>query len=373
MQSNAKLTSYLVESINGIETVKAFNAEEEVNLETEKRFVKLIKNVFKNGWINNLQGSLKNGIKAIFAVVILWIGGIQVLKSNISMGELLTFNALHVYFLSPIENSINLQPMLQTAVVAGERFGEILDLELEKSVVEDKKINSQSLKGTIEFIGVDFRYGTRKLILKDNTLDHTEIDLQKKSNEDKIETINQDVENLKKLKSCILDDKNNDKVKDYYNKYLNDLNSKIDAYYLLQKSVNEDKRYVPLNTLYSEQYNNYKISQKQLKDKIEDSQKQYNSLKLIKNVDKNSIMQPESVLNASKTELDKFTSDYKLKINSTIEDLKSKNKELNNSLNKINDTSTLNKEKNKSTTSVQLEDDIKVKEEKLKDLEDNSK
>lgn len=167
MQSNAKLTSYLVESLNGIETVKAFNAEREVNLETEKRFVKLIKNVFKNGFINNLQGSLKSGVKAIFAIVILWLGGMQVLKGNISMGELLTFNALLAYFLSPIENIINLQPMLQTAVVAGERLGEILDLELEKSVDEDKEINPQSLKGTIEFKGVDFRYGTRQLVLKD--------------------------------------------------------------------------------------------------------------------------------------------------------------------------------------------------------------
>lgn len=167
MQSNAKLTSYLVESLNGIETVKAFNAEREVNLETEKRFVKLIKNVFKNGFINNLQGTLKSGIKAIFGVVILWLGGMQVLKGNISMGELLTFNALLAYFLTPIENIINLQPTLQTAVVAGERLGEILDLELEKSVDEDKKINPQSLKGIIEFKGVDFRYGTRQLVLRD--------------------------------------------------------------------------------------------------------------------------------------------------------------------------------------------------------------
>ncbi|SHK10122.1 ATP-binding cassette, subfamily B [Clostridium cavendishii DSM 21758] len=171
MISNAKLTSYLVESLNGIETVKAFNAEREVNLETEKRFVKLIKNVFKNGWINNLQGSLKGGIKSIFAIVILWLGGMQVLKGNLSIGELLTFNALLAYFLTPIENIINLQPMLQTAVVAGERLGEILDLELEKSVDEDKKINPNSLKGVIEFKGVDFRYGTRQLVLKDINLE----------------------------------------------------------------------------------------------------------------------------------------------------------------------------------------------------------
>ncbi|NFQ03434.1 peptidase domain-containing ABC transporter, partial [Clostridium sporogenes] len=36
MEDNAKLTSYLVESLNGVETIKAFNAEGEVNLETEK-------------------------------------------------------------------------------------------------------------------------------------------------------------------------------------------------------------------------------------------------------------------------------------------------------------------------------------------------
>lgn len=36
MEKNSKLTSYLIESLNGIETIKAFNSEREVNLETEK-------------------------------------------------------------------------------------------------------------------------------------------------------------------------------------------------------------------------------------------------------------------------------------------------------------------------------------------------
>ncbi|GAA0071092.1 peptidase domain-containing ABC transporter [Clostridium sardiniense] len=166
MESNAKLTSYLVESLNGIETIKAFNSEREVNLETEKRFIKLIKAIFKNGTINNLQVSLKSGVKGIFAISILWIGTIQVLNGKISFGELLTFNALLAYFLTPIENIINLQPTLQTAVVAAERLSEILDLELEKSKEEHKKINPDSLKGDIKFENVDFRYGTRSLVLK---------------------------------------------------------------------------------------------------------------------------------------------------------------------------------------------------------------
>ncbi|MBU5299386.1 peptidase domain-containing ABC transporter [Clostridium sporogenes] len=167
MEDNAKLTSYLVESLNGVETIKAFNAEGEVNLETEKRFISLIKSVFKNGFINNLHGSIKGSVKAIFGVVILWVGTYQVLKGNMSIGQLISFNALLAYFLDPIENIINLQPQLQTAVVAGERLGEILDLELEKSIDEEKKIKPESLLGNIEFKDVDFRYGTRKLILKD--------------------------------------------------------------------------------------------------------------------------------------------------------------------------------------------------------------
>ncbi|WP_338658824.1 peptidase domain-containing ABC transporter [Paraclostridium sordellii] len=166
MEKNSKLTSYLIESLNGIETIKAFNSEREVNLETEKRFIKFIKAIFKNECINNMQVSLKSLVKGIFAIAILWIGSIQVLNGKISFGELLTFNALLAYFLNPIENIINLQPTVQTALVAAERLSEILDLELEKSEQEDKKIKPKSLKGNIEFKNVDFRYGTRNLILK---------------------------------------------------------------------------------------------------------------------------------------------------------------------------------------------------------------
>lgn len=166
MEKNSKLTSYLIESLNGIETIKAFNSEREVNLETEKRFIKFIKAIFKNECINNIQVSLKSLVKGVFAIAILWIGSIQVLNGKISFGELLTFNALLAYFLTPIENIINLQPTVQTALVAAERLSEILDLELEKSEQEDKKIKPKSLKGNISFKYVDFRYGTRNLILK---------------------------------------------------------------------------------------------------------------------------------------------------------------------------------------------------------------
>ena len=167
MESNAQLTSYLVESLNGIETLKSFNAERKANIETEKKFIILLKSIFKGGWINNLQSSLTGFVASVGGIVILWVGTYSVIKGEMSVGQLLTFNALLVYFLDPVKNLINLQPMMQTAIVASDRLGEILDLELERGENEDKKISKNSLKGIIEFKHVDFRYGTRHLILKD--------------------------------------------------------------------------------------------------------------------------------------------------------------------------------------------------------------
>lgn len=157
MEDNAKITSYLIQSLNGVETVKAFNAEGGVNLKTEKRFISLIKSVFKNGWINNLYSSIDGSIKAVFGIVLLWVGTYEILKGNMSIGEFISFNALLAYFLDTIENIINLQSQLQTAVVAGERLGEILDLELEKSFDEEKKIKPKTLLGNIEIKNLYFR------------------------------------------------------------------------------------------------------------------------------------------------------------------------------------------------------------------------
>ena len=167
MEDNSKLTSYLVESIEGIETVKAFNGERTVNLETEKKFIHYIKSVFKYGYVNNMQSSLKGAVKGIFGIGILWIGAYLALKGEITIGTLISFNALLAYFIEPIERMINLQPELQSAMVAADRLGEILDLEKEKTENEDKKINPATLLGEINLKNVDFRYGTRQLVLKD--------------------------------------------------------------------------------------------------------------------------------------------------------------------------------------------------------------
>lgn len=166
MEDNAQLTSYMVESLNGIQTVKAYNAERKANRETEIKFIKLLKSVFKLSWVSNLQSSLKVFVELVGGIIILWVGGVSVINGEMTVGALITFQSLLAYFLDPVKNLINLQPQMQTAVVAADRLGEILDLEAEKTEQEYRKLAPESLAGDIELKNLNFRYGTRKLVLE---------------------------------------------------------------------------------------------------------------------------------------------------------------------------------------------------------------
>ncbi len=167
MEENSKVTSYLVETLNGIETVKSFNAEDKAQEKTENLFVKFLKSEFKGQLIFNAEQSLTNAVATIGGTVILWVGTASVLKGNLTLGSLITFNALLLYFLDPVKNLINLQPTMQTAVVAADRLSEVLDLELEKNKDERVKLTPSSLRTQINIKDLSFGYGTREDILHD--------------------------------------------------------------------------------------------------------------------------------------------------------------------------------------------------------------
>jgi ATP-binding cassette, subfamily C, bacteriocin exporter len=166
MGESADVHSYLVEALNGNATVKALNAPDLVFNEYEKRQMKAgwtkyrlviaqtIRDIFTgliNGW----------GVNVIF-----WVGSYLILQGEMSLGELVSFNALLGYFLGPLGRLLNLQPNLQEAFVAADRLGEILDLD-EEIPAEGRWLKPAEIKGRIEIIHLNFRYGTRRLILED--------------------------------------------------------------------------------------------------------------------------------------------------------------------------------------------------------------
>lgn len=166
MEDGAVLNAYLYESVSGVDTLKAFCAEKEASERTEKLYVQQLRESLRLMKLNFFRNAITGTVSLVGGTLILWIGAYKVILGELTLGQLMVFNSLLAYFVEPVSNLINLQPQMQTAIVAADRLGEILELELERSIQESKKMKPSDLKGDIRVEHLDFRYGTRGLVLK---------------------------------------------------------------------------------------------------------------------------------------------------------------------------------------------------------------
>lgn len=172
MSENAEVQSYLFESLNGAATVKSLNAEDFIHLEYEKKKMKAVSsswNVNRFGISQSLISELVNGISGI---LIFWIGSSFIIKGELSLGTLITFNSLLGYFTGPLFRLVNIQNTVQESLVAAQRVGEILELECEQEAYKEKNyIKPKNLEGHIEFKNITFRYGSRLPLYEDFNLE----------------------------------------------------------------------------------------------------------------------------------------------------------------------------------------------------------
>lgn len=170
MESNAVVSSSIIEDIQGIETIKALNSEQVRYRKIDSQFVDYLRKAFKYSRTEAFQTAIKTFIRLSLNVIILWVGARVVMNNEMSIGELMAFNALLSYFIDPLQNIINLQPSLQAASVAQNRLNEVY---LVKSEFKDSTVvkNVSDIDGNIKFENVNYRYGYGENILKDINLD----------------------------------------------------------------------------------------------------------------------------------------------------------------------------------------------------------
>lgn len=170
LEKEAHVESYLKESLDGIETIKTYQYEKSVKNKTEILFTKMINKVVKGSIIYVSQDAIVSTLTSIGTVCLLWVGTFLSMSRAITFGELFMYYFLLSYFLTPATNLIDLQPTIQTAMVAGERLNDILDVETEKEY-NTLKSPVWNMNGDIKIENVDFRYGNRELVLKNINMD----------------------------------------------------------------------------------------------------------------------------------------------------------------------------------------------------------
>ena len=170
MVPDAVLTSYLKESIDGIETVKSTRSEAAVQNKAEGIYLDLVKKSIKNVLLNTHKEALIDLVSSIGTLSILWAGTMQVIAGSITAGTLITFTSLMSCFLEPVQDLVQLQGNIQAAIVAADRLNDILAADEERP---EGKFFHDGIK-SIEFDHVDFRYGNRGLVLKNFSMQVSE-------------------------------------------------------------------------------------------------------------------------------------------------------------------------------------------------------
>ena len=170
-QLGAENQAYLVESITGIQTVKAKSLEARFSRSWDEKLAAFTNSSFAVSQIGNIGSSLIQLVSKSVTIAILWFGANAVLASEITMGQLIAVNILAGRVSGPILRLAQLWQDFQQIHISVERLGEILNVPTErKGSAADTRMPDVTGRIHLEKIKFAYRQGGN-LILKGLSLE----------------------------------------------------------------------------------------------------------------------------------------------------------------------------------------------------------
>lgn len=153
----AENQAFLVESITGVQTLKALAVEPQMQRRWEEQLAAYVNASFKAGNLGNIANQVAGFINKVTTVLILWIGATAVMQGELSVGQLIAFNMIAGRVSGPILRLVQLWQDFQQAGISLKRLGDILNSPTEPGYNPGRAALPQ-LKGEVEFDHVTFRY-----------------------------------------------------------------------------------------------------------------------------------------------------------------------------------------------------------------------
>ena len=154
----AKESSYLIEVLSGVRTVKSTAVEQTVRWHWEGLLNKEVKTNFSGQIIGNRLQIFSNTIQALATTSLLWFGAWLVIQNQLTIGQLVAFNMLLGNVITPFQRLTVLWNELQEVLIAMERINDVLEYEPEEDLQHQVRQSLTDLHGHIRFEHVSFRY-----------------------------------------------------------------------------------------------------------------------------------------------------------------------------------------------------------------------
>ena len=170
----ADQNSSLVEMMHGIATVKSTATEREVRWLWEDRATRLTNVSFKGQKFSIGLGALNGVINSIGGVVLLWVGAYMVIQDQLTIGQLVAFNMMIGYVISPVLSMANLWDELQEVLISVERLNDVFEADPEESP-QHPLLVLPAIKGAVTFDNVTFKYSADE---ERNTLQNLDFQIE---------------------------------------------------------------------------------------------------------------------------------------------------------------------------------------------------
>lgn len=151
------INSYMYESISGFETVKGINIESNVIDKFNNKYINYLNDMYRlDNHISN-QSFLRDLINDIGNIFVLLFGSFLVFDGKISIGYLITYSSMMIYFLEPIRNIIDMDVSVKESRESITRLLSLYENYFDKGIVNFKG-------GRICFSNLSFSFDNKKIL-----------------------------------------------------------------------------------------------------------------------------------------------------------------------------------------------------------------
>ncbi|KAF0191126.1 MAG: protein-1 exporter [Gammaproteobacteria bacterium] len=151
----AENQAFLVETINGVDTIKAMAVEPQLTRRWDNQLAAYVSATFRASVLSTFANSGVSLVSKLVTVGTLWLGARLVIDGDLTVGQLIAFNMLANHVASPVMRLAQLWTDFQQTGISVQRLGDILNTRTE---IAGSKSTLPALHGKIEFDQVTFRY-----------------------------------------------------------------------------------------------------------------------------------------------------------------------------------------------------------------------
>ncbi len=166
IEFDTKFNNEIIEKVDSFLTLKNMHKPDMVKKQIEYKYCLFLKDTFSFNKLITYNNFVKNFINEVGICLITSFGCYYILKSHLTLIDLITFNSLLVYMLDPIKNIINLLPKINYLKASLNKISEFTNLKEENL----QNTNEKFLMGDIVFENLTYTYNNYDYICKNLNL-----------------------------------------------------------------------------------------------------------------------------------------------------------------------------------------------------------